>query len=327
MALKGRVVDSPVDIGQFATPVFARVVDLDGHYTTRAERLDALAAGNPLEPFLRFVAAIARAQQRVLADLPAASPPSDDHVAFCKAHGFAPVDRLTWHRDPGFLVGARAVAKGLAGTSMPLEASEALRAFAGRDDASLDGLADRFLRWEAAPWEAGELPFVAAALDLYWTRMAAALDAAILTPLENRALCPVCASPPVASVIEVASGRQGSRFLCCSMCATRWNYVRVKCSACESTEGVAYQHVEGGSRAVRAETCDTCKSYAKVIHLDEAPDAEPVADDLATVGLDILVSEAGWGRACPNLYLLPEASEEATEPLSRPVPDRDRPFS
>jgi formate dehydrogenase maturation protein FdhE len=45
-----------------------------------------------------------------------------------------------------------------------------------------------------------------------------------------------------------------------------------------------------------AETCDECRSYAKVLYQAQDPDVDPVADDLATLGLDLLVAEADWAR-------------------------------
>ena len=38
------------------------------------------------------------------------------------------------------------------------------------------------------------------------------------------------------------------------------------------------------------------------------PDADPFADDLATVALDVLVGEAGWARAAANPFLVPGAN-------------------
>ena len=58
---------------------------------------------------------------------------------------------------------------------------------------------------------------------------------------------------------------------------------------------------------MRAETCDDCHSYLKIVYQEKAPDADPVADDLATLALDILVDETGYTRAGPNLLLVPGA--------------------
>jgi len=315
VSLKGRVVPEPVDIGQLAAPPFVRLPDITTHFAARAARLDALAPGNPLEPFLRFVAEIARAQHTASSALPSGTLPGDDHVAFCKAHGFALIERLTWARDASFVAGARAIAAALKDAAMPEVATHALAVFAARDDQSIDALADRLLREEQEPWDMAEVPLVAAALELHWTRMASLLDPTAPTPLDPRNLCPVCGSTAIASVVEAAAGRQGSRFLCCGLCQTRWNYTRIQCAHCVSTKGIAYHHVEGGSKLVRAETCDECRTYTKALYLEEAPEADPIADDLATLPLDILVGDAGWQRARLNWYLMPQ-DEDAPEPLS-----------
>jgi formate dehydrogenase accessory protein FdhE len=47
----------------------------------------------------------------------------------------------------------------------------------------------------------------------------------------------------------------GHRYLHCGLCATEWHMVRVKCTHCESTKGVAYQGIEGDAGVVLAETC------------------------------------------------------------------------
>jgi len=317
MALKGKVVPDPVDIGQIAAPAFARLPDIASLFAVRADRLEVLAVDHPLEPYLRFLAAIARAQHDVAPRLPAGTLPGKDHIAFCRAHEFPLIDRLTWKRDASFVAGARALAAALKSADMPEAAAQALVAFADRDDASIEALADRVLREEHEGWETAEVPFAGAALELHFARMAALLDPGDPAPVEPRNLCPVCGSLAVASMVDAAHGRQGSRFLCCSLCQARWNYTRVQCAHCVSTKGIAYQSVEGGSKAVRAETCDECHTYTKILYAEEDAVVDPVADDLASLTLDILVSEAGWARACPSFYLVPEAEDDGPEPLTR----------
>jgi FdhE protein len=55
---------------------------------------------------------------------------------------------------------------------------------------------------------------------------------------------------------------------------------------------------------VKAETCDECRSYAKMLYQSRDANVDPYADDLATLGLDFLVAEAGWARHAPNPLLL-----------------------
>ncbi|TXL79447.1 formate dehydrogenase accessory protein FdhE [Vineibacter terrae] len=316
MALKGKIVPEPVDIGQIAVPPFAQLPDAATLFESRAERLAALAPGHALEPYLRFLTAIARAQHGAVGQLPAGTLPGKDHIAFCHARELPVLDRLAWKRDASFVAGARAIATELTGTAMPEPAAQALAAFAGRDDASLEALADRVLREEHQDGEVAEVLFAGAALELHFACMAALLDPADLAPVEPRSLCPVCGSLAIASVVEAAHGRQGARFLCCSLCQTRWNYTRIQCAHCVSTKGIAYQNIEGGSKAVRAETCNECRTYTKILYLEEDADIDPVADDLASLPLDILVSEAGWARACPSFYLMPDGDDGDLPPLS-----------
>jgi FdhE protein len=66
--------------------------------------------------------------------------------------------------------------------------------------------------------------------------------------------------------------------------------------------------------AVQAETCDDCGHYLKILHGDRDPMVEPVADDLASVTLDLLVSEAGLQRHGVNLMLLFGAPDAPPEP-------------
>ena len=48
--------------------------------------------------------------------------------------------------------------------------------------------------------------------------------------------------------------------------------------------------------SVKAESCDECRTYAKMIYQMHDPKLDPFADDLASLGLDLMVAEAGWSR-------------------------------
>ncbi|MCC6532242.1 MAG: formate dehydrogenase accessory protein FdhE [Burkholderiales bacterium] len=88
------------------------------------------------------------------------------------------------------------------------------------------------------------------------------------------------------------------------LCAADWHFPRGQCSQCESRDQVAYFHIEGGSEAVKAEACDACRGYVKLINLEIDPQADPVADDLATLALDILMDDSGYQRASPNFFFV-----------------------
>jgi len=138
--------------------------------------------------------------------------------------------------------------------------------------------------------------------------MAALLEPADIGRSMQLGACPVCGSPPVASVVYATGSLTGARFLVCALCASEWHLVRVKCANCDSTKGIAYQEIAGGNGALKAETCDECKTYTKILYTEKVPDMEPFADDLATVALDVLVEKAGWRRAKPNPFLMTGAA-------------------
>jgi FdhE protein len=80
--------------------------------------------------------------------------------------------------------------------------------------------------------------------------------------------------------------------------------VRAACITCGGSRTLSLRGIEGDSGAIKAETCDECHTYAKMLYQTKDMQVDPFADDLATLGLDILVAEAGWARHAPNALLL-----------------------
>jgi FdhE protein len=116
--------------------------------------------------------------------------------------------------------------------------------------------------------------------------------------------CPACGGPPVSSIVVGWRGAHGARFCVCSLCGTLWNYPRVRCTLCGATKGIAYQEIAGGPATVKAETCESCRGYVKIIHKHKDAILDPVADDVATLALDLLLRESGYRRGAVNPFLL-----------------------
>ena len=139
---------------------------------------------------------------------------------------------------------------------------------------------------------------------------AAAIDARQAPYTEPASICPVCGSAPVASVLRIGGNIAGHRYLHCSLCATEWHMVRIKCSHCESTKGVRYQGAEDAEgkigEVVQAETCTACHTYRKLVNQEKDPYAEPLADDLASLTLDLLMGDTDFSRASGNPLLFIE---------------------
>lgn len=274
-------------------------------FADRADRFAALASSHSLGDWLDFLGRLSRAQHEALKAMPALPLPDATMRDQARTHGMPPLNIAA--RPAAWRDVLRQIATELSKTS-PDGARQALEALLVADDAWLDKLADTLLSGELEAGDAAELPFVAAALQVVFTQLASQLDASQLQMLDVHGVCPCCGSPAVASVVRLGATINNLRYLHCSLCNTEWNVPRATCTACDTDKEIALHEIEGtgGQRsgAVRAETCDACKSYLKIVYQEKDPRVDPVADDLATLALDMLVDEAGYQRSGPNLLLI-----------------------
>jgi FdhE protein len=117
-------------------------------------------------------------------------------------------------------------------------------------------------------------------------------------------LCPCCGSRASSSIVRIGGQESGCRYLHCSLCAAEWHMVRIKCTHCDTTKGIQYLGIEGGPAAVKAECCDACGTYLKILYMDKDPGVEPIADDLASMTLDLLIAETGKMASGINIMLI-----------------------
>lgn len=277
-------------------------------FAERAQRFAELAAGHALGDWLRLLGRLSQAQHDALQALPAPRLPDAPSLEQAYQHGMPPVLAQHGARDASWQEALRHIV-GQLQNDAPANVQAHCRQLAATAPQALAALADRIL--SGAPASADEAalsPYVAAALQVRWTALAAELGAVRLPLLDVHGICPCCGSLPVASVVRTAPEVNNLRYLHCSLCNTEWHMVRVKCSVCEATGKVSYRQLEGSplpnAGAMRAEVCDDCHSYLKILYQEKALAGDPVADDLATLALDILVDEAGYARAGPNLLFV-----------------------
>lgn len=290
-------------LGEVAQSDAVRLPDLATVFLRRAERLRALAGGHELEAFLRMVAAVVAAQHEALTDLPPGSLPGSSEIAKARLAKRAPLDPATWPRDESWRAALGRILAKIDDSFLPEPARQARTALALAEPADLEALAGRFLEGNVAAGEAAQAVFVAAALQVAWTRMAALLDAADLGGGEaDSGQCPVCSSPPVSGLVSPGGTKFGHRHFHCSLCATSWRYARVRCVHCGSTDKISFRQLAGTSY-LRAECCEQCQGYSKLFYLEGARAIEPFADDLGSLGLDVLVGEEGFSRI-PNPFVL-----------------------
>lgn len=253
-------------------------------FAQRAERLNHLAqeSAEPWSAYLRLLAALCAKQQSLYEQLrlSAALPPADGA-------------RLpeAW-RD---LFDAL--------PPLPTESSapEALQELAQR---SLRGDLEHSARHP-------ELIRIHAALEVIWTRAALELTEAQMPPHADRRFCPHCGQAAGVGIIYT-NELNNLRYLHCPLCNSRWNVLRAQCSFCQDASAIELHKIDNpansAQKAARAESCGCCQRYRKNFMQAEQIDVDPIADDLASLALDILMGEGSDGRAFErggrNPYLL-----------------------
>ncbi len=311
---------------------FLRFPDRITAFGEREMRLRQLRPGHAMGDYLAFVAEVAKAQGEVLATKIDVALPSPDQIEAAAKAGVPLLDAGEWQRDPRWTRVLRDLLRRLDVRLPDGPARAIVRALAARDDALLDQQADRILHGVMLGLDLGSAPLVAAGLQVYFAHLVAATRDAHGTRIapfgriDDETRCPCCGSRPTAGVTRIGASEAGYRYLACSLCATQWHMVRIKCTHCLSTKGISYQslrtlseldadgseadegsgQVEGANASastVQLECCSECGHYLKMVHMERDPNVEPIADDLATLTLDLLASESGEARHGVNLML------------------------
>lgn len=259
-------------------------------FERRSARLAALAQGHPAGAYLGLLSRLAAGQRTAVREIAVATaarrrdgpPLAHDRVARDEE----------WRRMLRVVV-----ATVRQGPELPAQTRATLGALQAAGVDALEHVADAVLAGEVGPERIGWAPFVGAALQAWFSARSATLDRAEVARADFG--CPVCGAPPVAGVVQ---GDDRLRYLSCSLCAAEWHLTRIHCASCRASAGLAYFHLEHDP-GVDAEACEACRSYVKQLDLEKRPGAEPLADDAATLSLDLLLAEQGYRRGGVNLLL------------------------
>lgn len=295
----------PGMIGGIAQAPFVLLPDPGRLFARRAARFEALAASSPMAAYLRFLRALTVIQGDLAATLPRPDELAPERIALAKQGGMPPLDRATMAEAPQLSEAMDRLFEQAGAIAMPAAAEDALRKVRGSDAVARRAMAANVLA-DAIPFDAlAEHLYVAAATQVFMACCSSQLPAADLAPVAV-GVCPACGGPPVASMVVGFQGAEGVRYAVCSCCATQWNEVRVKCLACGSTKGIGYRAVDDGDEdaTVKAEVCDECHSWTKIFYQNRNPSLDPVADDIASLGLDMLMRETDYRPAGFDPFLL-----------------------
>lgn len=106
--------------------------------------------------------------------------------------------------------------------------------------------------------------------------------------------CPFCGGLPGLAEIR----EEGRRVLHCPLCATEWEYPRMKCVYCqnEDQEKLTSFQIEG-EVGYRVDICLNCQQYLKTIDAREREGSRDwEIEDYLTLHLDYLAQQEGYGR-------------------------------
>lgn len=308
-------------------------------FAERAMRLRQLARGHAMEEFLSFMADLALAQQEGLGSMPAVVLPGVAEIDKAARMGVPALPAVDWPRDPAWCGVVRRLATSLRNRladRAPAQSLAALETLIASTDEGLERQADALLHGVMVGVDLSTASVISAALQVYWTHLVLSVKehhgagGQPFGRIDDMTVCPCCGSRPTASLIRTGGEFMGQRYLHCSLCSAQWHVQRAKCTHCGTSGKLVYQSLErpdagdeeasarAAKAAIQAETCDECRHYLKVIHSDRDPMAEPAADDLASVTLDLLVSELGLHRHGVNLMLLFGDSGEGEDPSGQP---------
>ena len=320
----------PGEIEELDHTAFPRVLlpDTSSLFLDRANRIRQLAQDNPIADYLNFVADLVQAQHHAVQGLEVSGP---DAAAIEQAQRYSsPMMPAADHIDPVWLKVLDDMLARLSGEDgLPESLRPLVTELQATGTDERNAIAKRLLTGEAAARDVGVAPFVMAALQVMFASRANRVNLNDIPYTDPATICPVCASEPVSSIIRIGGKAAEHRYLHCACCATEWHMVRVKCSHCESTAGIRYQGMaaqgdadngpqdgikdQGKGQTVMAETCDKCGTYRKVIDQQKDPMAEPLADDLASLMLDLLMSETEFQRVTANPLLYVVVAEPRAE--------------
>ncbi|TPG94572.1 formate dehydrogenase accessory protein FdhE [Pseudomonas caspiana] len=278
-------------------------------FTLRALRLERLVDGHPLADYLRLVTGLCHVQQGLMDDPPVAAMPNAEHLRVCQQHGLPPFAADSLVREGHWLPYLEALLQRYQPPPQPA-VGKAVATLRSANVGQLKAWAIALVSGQFTLLPAAVVPFLGAALQVAWSDWLLSTADLALKPGDSLSQCPACGSPAMAGVIRHRGKYNGLRYLVCSLCACEWHVVRVKCVYCEQSKGLEYVSLDDDRHAanqapIRAEVCPGCRSYLKLLYLENDAEAEALSTDLTSLLLDMRLEQEGYQRPAPNLLLAP----------------------
>ncbi len=122
-----------------------------------------------------------------------------------------------------------------------------------------------------------------------------------LTPLAweiewHRGYCFICGAGATLGELQ---GNEQVKHLRCGLCGADWSFPRLRCTHCANEDHriLGYLYPDNQCEKNGIEVCYRCKGYLKIIPaFDPTPPEMLPVEDLATLHLDYIAQEAGYGQ-------------------------------
>ncbi len=113
--------------------------------------------------------------------------------------------------------------------------------------------------------------------------------------------CPHCGSMPLIAALR---GKEGMRYLTCSLCRHEYRAVRMQCPFCGEEDHNKLEYFKAdGEPGFAVHVCRGCHCYLKSADFRELDRVSiPVLDDLESLALDILAREQGFVRPTQSAW-------------------------
>ncbi|WP_103171633.1 MULTISPECIES: formate dehydrogenase accessory protein FdhE [Paracoccus] len=293
----------PSVIGGVPVAPLAFLPDAAAVFDKRAGRFAFLADhGGNLGPYMRFLADLTALQARLARELPAVTPIPSDRVELARASRMPPIDRMALATDEGMHATLDRFLAEAATLEMPEQARLSLSAVTASGIADRHWLLENILSDRIPHDSAAPHLFVGAAVQLHLARLAGTLDATKLVKIRT-GTCPTCGGKPATSSVMGTAGIESTRYATCGCCATQWNEVRVVCLCCGSNAAISYRSAETDEATVKAEVCGDCKGWVKILYQVKNASLDPIADDVSSLGLDMLMKDTDFRRGGFNPFI------------------------
>src|SRR5262249_22597714 len=146
-------------------------------FVTRAKRFEAVAAGNPLAPYLTFLSGLAQAQHDTLEDLPPVTLPDAEDIDQALENAMPPLPAAGLALDDVAHLTVERLLQKLAALPAPASTKATIEALLNVSGDTRKTLVAEALTTMPAPDQMAQRVLILAGLQVHFARLASLLDA------------------------------------------------------------------------------------------------------------------------------------------------------